>query len=106
MAGSCYLDHGLSHSQITAPTNRVPLRSVMMVGMTFEERREMAAIKELAQKSLAELSSHTAVCAQRQGDLSRQVATLTKILISATGVMLVGAVGTVLNLILHFPPAH
>lgn len=77
-----------------------------MVGMTFEERRQVAEIRDMAVKTFSELKEHTAVCAQRQGDLQKQVAMLVKILIGATGAIIVGAVGTILNLILHFPPAH
>jgi hypothetical protein len=75
-----------------------------MVGMTSEERREMAAIKSLAERALADLATHTAVCAQRQGDLTHKVDTVIKILFWVFSTLLVSMTGTLVNLIIHFPP--
>ncbi len=75
-----------------------------MVGMTAEERKEMAAIKSLAERSISELAIHTAVCSQRQGDLTQKVETIIKILFWVFGTMIISMGGTVANLIIHFPP--
>jgi len=75
-----------------------------MVGMTAEERREMAAIKSLAERALFELASHTAVCAQRQTDLREKVDTVIKILFWVAATLGVSMAGTLANLIIHFPP--
>lgn len=77
-----------------------------MVGMTESERREMQAIRNIAEKAMQELSSHTAVCAERQGELKKLVWVVIKILIGATGTALVGMAGAIANLIIHFPTGH
>ena len=77
-----------------------------MSTMSFQERQEMQAIRDTANQALSELASHTKVCSERQGELRKLVWLIIKILIGATGAIVVGLTATVANLIIHFPPAH
>jgi len=75
-----------------------------MVGMTLQERQEMAAIRSIAERASYELATHAAVCSERQGEVKRQLTLIIKIMIGIAGATIGTLVATVGNYIIHFPP--